>query len=117
MSVSRRVFLGAVPAMLAAQTTRIPIAPDRRKLVVRHNPTVHGIDPRSPLSVGNGEFAFTADPTGLQTFPKPYEKTMPLCTQSQWGWHSAPGRPAGDLHLTAYDTYGRGVGYPTDSKG
>jgi hypothetical protein len=84
MPVSRRAFLGAVPAALAAQ----PAAParlNRRDVVSRHNPTLRGIDPRSPLSVGNGEFAFTADPTGLQTFPQPYETQMPLCTQSQWG--------------------------------
>jgi len=69
MSVSRRAFLGAIPAGLAAQSGRI----SRRDVVSRHNPTLHRLDPRSPLSVGNGEFAFTADPTGLQTFPQPYE--------------------------------------------
>ena len=75
---------------------------------------------RSPLSVGNGEFAFTADPTGLQTFPEPYESQMPLCTQSQWGWHSAPnptGKGASDLRLTEFDTFGRKVGYPTSGDG
>lgn len=86
----------------------------------RHNPTLKKLDPRSPLSVGNGEFAFTADITGLQTFPEAYEKAMPLCTQSQWGWHSVP-PPAGlgpdDLKLEPYDTHGRMVGYPTRSKG
>src|ERR1035441_10917072 len=72
MPVSRRAFLGAVPAALAAQSAA-PAAINRRDVVSRHNPTLHEIDPRSPLSVGNGEFAFTADPTGLQTFPQPYE--------------------------------------------
>ena len=116
MSVSRRVFLGAVPAVLAAQSAAI----NRRDVVSRHNPTLHGLDPRSPLSVGNGEFAFTADPTGLQTFPQPYESQMPLCTQSQWGWHSAPnptGKGPSDLRLTEFDTFGRKVGYPTSSDG
>src|ERR1039457_3757181 len=89
MPVSRRAFLRAVPAALAAQSaTRAGI--NRREVVSRHNPTLLALDPRSPLSVGNGEFAFTADPTGLQTFPQPYEAQMPLCTQSQWGWHTAP---------------------------
>ena len=99
MPVSRRAFLGAVPAVLAAQ----PAAINRRDVVSRHNPTLRGLDPRSPLSVGNGEFAFTADPTGLQTFPQPYETQMPLCTQSQWGWHTAPnptGKGPADLRLT-----------------
>jgi len=40
---------------------------DRRAVVERHNPVVRRIDPFSALSVGNGEFAFTADVTGLQT--------------------------------------------------
>src|SRR4051812_37880328 len=98
MPVSRRAFLGAVPAALTAQA-RI----DRRAVVTRHNPTLHSFDPRSPLSVGNGEFAFTADPTGLQTFPHLYDSQMPLCTQSQWGWHTAPnstGKKPTDLRPT-----------------
>jgi hypothetical protein len=49
--------------------------------------------------VGNGEFAFTADPTGLQTFPQLYADKLPLSTQSQWGWHSFPGRPSGPLRM------------------
>ena len=72
------------------------------------------------MSLGNGEFAFTADITGLQTFSDQYEKTMPLCTMSQWGWHTMP-LPAGldpkALRLTQYDTHGRAVGYHTSSEG
>ena len=70
--------------------------------------------------MGNGEFAFTADITGLQTFPLEYEKAMPLCTMSQWGWHTTP-RPEGlagkSLRLNQYDTFGRSVGYATSSEG
>src|SRR5438477_130944 len=82
----------------------------RVQLVRRHNPVLTALDPKSPLSVGNGEFAFTADVTGLQTFDEPYLKTIPLCTLSQWGWHSAP-RPADlpPLRLTDYDSPGRTV--------
>jgi hypothetical protein len=122
MPVSRRAFLGAVPAVVPATLTAQIVSSkiDRRALVARHNPTLHAVDPRSPLSVGNGEFAFTADPTGLQTFPDLYDNQMPLCTQSQWGWHTAP-NPAGkgpsDLRLTEFDTFGRRVGYPTSSTG
>lgn len=60
-------------------------------------------DAGCPLTVGNGEFAFTADATGLQTF-------APLGTQAQWGWHTMP-NPEGHVledALTDYD----GVGYP-----
>ncbi len=117
MPVTRRQFLASAPAALAAQSSG-PL--NRHAIVTRHNPTLHGFDVRSPLSVGNGEFAFTADPTGLQTFPQLYEKTLPLCTQSQWGWHTTPnptGQTAADLRLTQYDTFGREVGYPTGSQG
>ena len=117
MAVSRRSFLASVPAALAAQSAN---SIDRRAVVSRHSPTLTTIDPRSPLSVGNGEFAFTADPTGLQTFPALYDNQMPLCTLSQWGWHTIPnptGQTAADFRLTNFDTFGRQVGYPTSSTG
>jgi hypothetical protein len=93
---------------------------DRKALVARHSPSIHKLDPLSPLSLGNGEFAFTADITGLQTFPDEYEKTMPLCTMSQWGWHTSPLPPGLDpksLRLTQYNTHGRRVGYHTRGEG
>jgi hypothetical protein len=93
---------------------------DRFALVSRHNPVLRKIAPLSPLSVGNGEFAFTCDVTGLQTFPDLYKDAMPLCTMSQWGWHTTPRPPQLEgkvLRLTEYDTYGRKVGYPTGREG
>jgi hypothetical protein len=78
------------------------------------------LDPTSPFSVGNGEFAFTADVTGLQTFPEEYQEKMPLCTMAQWGWHSSAlpeGLDPKLFQLTRYPTYGRQVGYPTSSEG
>jgi hypothetical protein len=93
---------------------------DRKALVARHSPSIHRLDPLSPFSLGNGEFAFTADITGLQTFPDEYEKTMPLCTMSQWGWHTSPLPPGLDpkaLRLTQYNAHGRSVGYHTRSEG
>lgn len=124
--ISRRKFLAA----LAASGAAVPVtrgaglepqrAIDRAALVRRHDPVLRKLDPLSPLSIGNGEFAFTADVTGLQTFPEEYESLAPLCTMSQWGWHTTP-RPAGlegkELRLTAYDTYGRDVLYHTRSEG
>src|ERR1017187_6376822 len=47
MPVSRRAFLGAVPAALAAQSAA-PAAINRRDVVSRHNPTLRALDPRSP---------------------------------------------------------------------
>jgi protein-glucosylgalactosylhydroxylysine glucosidase len=108
MFLSRRDLLIALPAALAAQSVR-----DRRSLVQRHNPVLSAFDPRSPLSIGNGEFAFTADVTGLQSFPERYAKGCPLCTQSHWGWHTFP-NPGGfsldKFRMTA-------GGYPVESKG
>src|SRR5262245_34334230 len=104
-------------ANVIAQSTQ-PI--DRHAVVSRHSVTMTSFDPLSPLSVGNGEFAFTVDPTGLQTFPDIYEKFTPLCTQSQWGWHSIP-MPAElkgqQLRYSEYETYGRKVGYMTSQRG
>ena len=122
--ISRRGFLtaivgaGAVIKSGASAQRRESI--DRKVLVQRHNPVLRQLDPLSPLSLGNGEFAFTADITGLQTLPEAYENAMPLCTMSQWGWHTKPQSSdlsSKRLRLTQYDTYGRLVGYQTSSEG
>ena len=93
---------------------------DRKSLVQSFNPLVVKVDPFSALSVGNGEFAFTADITGLQTFLEDYHTDFPLCTASHWGWHTSP-MPAGvnpaDFRYQNFDTYGRPVGYDTSSAG
>lgn len=82
---------------------------DRAALVARNNPHVTALDPLASLTVGNGRFAFTADVTGLQTFPERYSKGVPLGTQSQWGWHSFanPDGLAFEETLLPYD-FGRG---------
>ena len=64
-----------------------PVKIDRKALVERNHPVVTGFDKLSSLSVGNGEFAYTVDATGLQTFPEQYSAGVPLGTQAQWGWH------------------------------
>ncbi|SHL22803.1 hypothetical protein SAMN05444266_102528 [Chitinophaga jiangningensis] len=63
---------------------------NRRQVVTRHNVQVQQIDSLSSLSVGNGQFAFTVDATGMQSFPALYAGGVPLGTQSEWGWHSFP---------------------------
>ena len=50
------------------------------------------IDSLHSLTVGNGRFAFTADATGLQTFPEYYKEGLSLGTYSEWGWHSFPNK-------------------------
>lgn len=93
---------------------------NRFKLVKRHNPITNKLDAFSPFSVGNGDFAFTADITGLQSFPEYYTKGIPLCTQSQWGWHTTPvpkGVDPKDYQYQTYETYGRKVPYASRDKG
>jgi hypothetical protein len=84
----RIIFLLCLLPALA--TPVFSAAIDRHALVTRHNVVLTKFDPENPLQVGNGEFAFTADVTGLQTFAEAYEKTIPLGTLSQWAWHAFP---------------------------
>ena len=74
--------------LILAGFKTVPI--DREALVKRNNPHVNSFDSLASFTVGNGEFAFTVDATGLQTFPDKYKLGVPLGTQSQWGWHSFP---------------------------
>ena len=77
---------------------------DRHALVTRHNLEVTKSE---PVQVGNGEFAFTADITGLQSFEE-------NCIMSHWGWHSSPlppGQTIDDFKWTTKMTHGRPVEY------
>src|SRR5689334_19049014 len=87
---------------------------DRQSLVMRHSPTITTIDKSAPFMVGNGNFAFTADITGLQTFPEQYSSLVPLMTQSSWGWHSFPNPQHYELDsaLTPVKTNHGVRGYP-----
>ena len=82
---------------------------DRHALVSRHSPTLTRIDPTSPLMVGNGNLAFTADITGLQTFQEEYSPRVPLMTQAQWAWHSFPNPNGFTLQDSLVDVDVRGV--------
>ena len=86
---------------------------DRHALVTRHNVTLTNADPLTPQTVGNGQFGFTADITGLQSFPDFYAKGMPLDILSQWGWHSFPNPENFRMEdaLKPYDSHGRTVTY------
>lgn len=81
---------------------------DRHALVTRHNVVLTKFDGERPLQVGNGEFAFGMDITGLQTF-------VPFNTMSHWGWHSAPlppGKKVEDYHMQPVLMHGREVPMP-----
>jgi len=86
---------------------------DRYALVSRHNIENSVIDSLNSLSVGNGEFAFTADITGLQSFPEFYAKGVPLGTMSNWGWHTAENPENYNLNdvYKSYDVHGRSIDY------
>lgn len=77
---------------------------NRKTVVQRHN--FHITDPKEPgpTQVGNGNFAYGLDITGMQTFNDQFT------TMSHWSWHSTP-PPAGVFIKTKKDTHGRMVPY------
>jgi protein-glucosylgalactosylhydroxylysine glucosidase len=91
---------------------------NREAVVKRHNVIINKIDSLSSLSVGNGNFAFTVDATGMQSFPDAYAKGVPLGTQSVWGWHSFPNTEnvtIGQAQRT-YELEGRKISYTVQGK-
>lgn len=85
---------------------------DRYSIVTRNNIIYTTPNLDAPLTVGNGKFAFTADITGLQTFPQACQR-IPLTTMAEWGWHEFPNTLAYQLSDTfvEIDTWGRKVLY------
>lgn len=70
-----------IPTSLTPSSTENGVRPiDRQTLVKRHN--IVWNDCKGQIPLGNGEFCFNADGTGLQTFGGN--------TLSHWGWHSFP---------------------------
>jgi hypothetical protein len=101
--------------LLLAAVTSSAAPIDRHALVTRHDVVLTNFDATNPLSVGNGEFCFTVDATGLQTFPAAFEKTTPLGTLSDWGWHTIPNTNGWDIDHFQFKEYtdlnGRKVPY------
>src|SRR5690606_29017958 len=87
---------------------------DRFNLVNRHNVLLDEPDPMAPISVGNGDFAFTADVTGMQSLEHfYYDQGIPLETRTTWAWHSFP-NPDGltlEMSMKDNDFHGRKVPY------
>jgi hypothetical protein len=85
---------------------------DRKVVVERHKIITTATNPKSPAQVGNGEFAFGVDITGLQTF-------VPFNTLSQWSWHSfqlPEGQRVEDFKGLNLDTHGRMIRYDIQNK-
>lgn len=78
-------MLSALSLLLYILTLWQPITAtnkiDRQAIVSHFNPTRNASSVTTPFQVGNGNFAFGADITGLQTF-------LPYNTLSSWGWHN-----------------------------
>ena len=87
------------PAPSAAARPARAGAIDRRAVVGRYpllTDVVDGtlLDPADVFTLGNGDFAFNVDATGLQTFNTSFATRGPaldLNTLSSWAFHSTPG--------------------------
>ena len=108
------VWLAAMTLGLLSSPGDSPApAIDRHALVSRHNVTWNDLKGTMPL--GNGEFCFNADVTGLQTFGGN--------TMAHWAWHSfplPPGITADQIPDTGTFQQGRPTGpdnFPKDKKG
>ncbi|KAI5925895.1 Six-hairpin glycosidase-like protein [Camillea tinctor] len=83
---------------------------DRQGLVTKYNVfrTTLVDNNTTPLQVGNGNFAYNVDNTGMQTF-------LPFNTLSSWAWHNdslpSNGERITDYHGVAMVTHGRNVSY------
>ncbi|RPE77806.1 MULTISPECIES: hypothetical protein [unclassified Frondihabitans] len=96
---------------------------DREALVRRHNVVLHEPNPEHVLTVGNGNFAYTADVSGMQTFAGYYDQLSAVmegrtaintATMSSWGWHEMP-NPEGYVledAMSAHATRRGSVRYP-----
>lgn len=96
---------------------------DRRAVAARHDVRLIAPNPQHVLSVGNGDFAFTADITGMQTFTDYHDPLAAMtrgavavntATMSTWGWHSMPNPEGFRLEdaMTTYDSPRGPVAYP-----
>ena len=89
-TIKKGAWVVIVALLFSCGEAQSPEKIDRWELVNRNSPHITEFEELSSLSLGNGNFAFTVDATGLQTYPELYSAGVPLGTQSQWGWHSFP---------------------------
>ena len=85
-----RLLLASAILVVASIATANAEKIDRKSVLERNNPKVTNADLLNSLSVGNGHFATTVDVTGMQSYPLNYQQGVPLCSMSDWGWHSFP---------------------------
>jgi hypothetical protein len=80
LPVLTALLLGPLAAVYAEEDVAAQVPIDRHALVTRHN--IEWDDPGGQIPLGNGEFCFSADGTGLQT--------LGGNTMAHWAWHSFP---------------------------
>ncbi|KAJ8120236.1 hypothetical protein ONZ43_g3006 [Nemania bipapillata] len=95
------------PILLLITTASCAI--NRQAIVSRYNVTRTALidNNTTPLQVGNGNFAYNVDNTGMQTF-------LPFNTLSSWAWHNDSLPENGnisDYHGVPMLTHGRNVSY------
>ncbi len=108
MKTVLRIYFHSLVLLSVSTASAEPI--DRHALVTRHDVVLNQFDAQNPLSVGNGQFCFTVDATGLQTFPEAFEKTTPLGTLSDWGWHTSPNPNGWSIDTFKFKEYTNLVG-------
>jgi hypothetical protein len=115
-SVSRYPYKIAMPVFFAtlflfagANAQQVPNGTiDRKALVTRHNITITNPKLGGPTQVGNGNFAYGFDITGMQTLSDKFS------TMSHWGWHNVPlpeGMTEASFIKPQINTHGRMIGY------
>lgn len=77
MALRLQYFWLLLPSLTAAAKI------DRRRILSEHNIVRTNLidNETTPLQVGNGDFAFGVDTTGMQTY-------LPFNTMSSWAWHN-----------------------------
>ncbi|GFF70426.1 hypothetical protein IFM60648_03170 [Aspergillus lentulus] len=109
MAGKRILFLLLVPQLALGRI-------DRQHVVSKYNVVRTSLidNETTPLQVGNGNFAFNVDNTGMQSF-------LPFNTLSSWAWHNdslpANGEKIEDYHGVAMLTHDRNVSYDIPDPG
>ncbi|MEU9406814.1 hypothetical protein AB0E08_14180 [Streptomyces sp. NPDC048281] len=96
---------------------------DRKSLVRRHTVRLTEPDPAHVLTVGNGDFAYSCDITGMQSFPAYHDQGAAMAerrlavhtaTMSAWGWHAMPNPEGHTLPdaMSEHNTARGTVSYP-----
>lgn len=103
------IFLLFIFSGFSVVAQEVPLGTiNRQALVSRHNIVIKNPQTPGPTQVGNGDFAYGFDITGMQTFNDQFT------TMSHWSWHNTKppeGTKPSDFKQTSVNTHGRMVDY------